>query len=141
MAIPDARVNAYIGLFRAQSGGGGPISVFSGLPRYQSGQGFGDFFRGLLRRIFPIALNVGKSALGAMSEAQDSGASFKDTLRSAVRPAAKAVITGAISEIGKEQERQQQQQQQGSGRKRKHKRKTVYKASHGKRSKPVEYNF
>ena len=69
MAIPDARVKAYVNLFNSQTGGG-PIAVFQGLPRYQSGKGFGDFFRGLVLRILPIALNVGKSALPAMSDAQ-----------------------------------------------------------------------
>ena len=90
MAIPDARVMAYTNLFKSQMGGA--IAVYQGMPRYQSGKGFGDFFRGLLRRILPIALNVGKSALSAMSDAQEQGASFSDTLNSAVRPATKASI-------------------------------------------------
>ena len=75
MAIPDARVKAYVNLLRANTRGG-PIAVFQGLSRYQSGKGFGDFFRGLLRRILPLALNVGKSALSAMGDAQQQGASF-----------------------------------------------------------------
>ena len=108
--------------------------VFQGLPRYQSGKGFGDFFRGL-RRILPIALNVGKSALWAMSDDQEMGASFKDTLRSAVRPAAKAAIHGTLSQID--------QAQQGSGRKRKRglSHKTVYKGHKAKRSNPIISNF
>ena len=66
--------------------GVGSIAVFQGLPRYHSGKGFGDFFRGLLRRILPIGLNVGKSALSAMSDAQEQAASFQDTLKSVQRP-------------------------------------------------------
>ena len=132
MAIPDARVMAYTNLFKSQMGGG-PIALFQGLPRYQSGKGFGDFFLGLLRRILPIALNVSKSALSAMSDAQEQGASFKDTLRSAVRQATKAAIHGALSQID--------QAQQGSGRKRGRKHKTVYKGHKAKRSKPIIYNF
>ena len=103
MAIPDARVMAYTNLFKSQMGGGA-IAVYQGMPRYQSGKGFGDFFRGLLRRILPIALNVGKSALSAMSDAQEQGASFSDTLKSAVRPATKAAIHGALSQIDKAQQ-------------------------------------
>ena len=91
MAIPDARVMAYTNLFKSQMGGGA-IAVYQGMPPYQSGKGFGDFFRGLLRRILPIALNIGKSALSVRSDAQEHGASFKDTIRSAVRPATKAAI-------------------------------------------------
>ena len=78
MANPDARVKAYVNLFNSQMGGG-PIAVFQGLPRYQSGKRFGDIFRGLLRRIIQIALNVGKWALSVMSVAQEQRASFKDT--------------------------------------------------------------
>ena len=58
MAIADARTQAYIAVFRNQHGVGG-ISVFQGTERYQSGQGIGDFFRGIFRRIIPVALNVG----------------------------------------------------------------------------------
>ena len=103
MAIPDARVVAYTNLFKSQMGGRA-IAVYQGMPRYQSGKGFGDFFRGLLRRILPIALNVSKSALSAMSDAQEQGASFSDTLKSAVRPATKAAIHGALSQIDQAQQ-------------------------------------
>ena len=109
------------------------MPVFHGLGRYQSGQGFGDFFRGLLRRVIPIALNVGKSALSAMSDAQDSGASMQYTLKAAVRPAARAAITGTIAQIDTAQ--------QGGGRKHAKKRKSVYKGVAGKKSKLITYNF
>ena len=109
MAIPDARVMEYTNLFKSQMGGGA-IAVYQGMPRFQSGKGFGDFFRGLLRRILPIALNVCKSALFAMSDAQEQGESFSDTLKSAVRTATKAAIHGALSQID--------QALEGSGRKR-----------------------
>ena len=132
MAIPDARVVAYTNLFKSQMGGGA-IAVYQGWPRYQRGKGFGDFFRGLLRPILPIALNVGKSALSAMSDAQEQGASFKDTLRSAVRRATKAPIHGVLSQIN--------QAQHGSERKRGRKHKTVYKGHKAKRSKAIIYNF
>ena len=95
MAIPDARVKACVNLINSQTGGG-PIAVFQGLSRYQSGKGFDDFFRGLLRLNLPMAHNVGKSALSAMSDAMKQGASFKDTLRSAVGRATKSAIHGAL---------------------------------------------
>ena len=133
MAIPDARTATYVNFFRSQRGGG-DVPVFHGLGRYQSGQGFGDFFRGLLRRVIPIALNVGKSALSAMSDAQDSGASMQDTLKAAIRPAARAAIGGTLAQIDRAQ--------QGGGRKhRKKKRKAVYKGVAAKKSKHMAYNF
>ena len=98
MAIPEARVVAYTNLLKSQLGGGA-IAVYQRMPRYQSGKGFRYFFRGLLRRILPIALNVGKSALSAISDAQEQGASLSDTLKSAVRRATKAAIHGALSQI------------------------------------------
>jgi len=91
MAIPDARTTAYISFFKNQSGGSMP--VFKGLPRYQSGQGIGDIFRGIWRRVVPIALNVGKAALNAFTGAQDEGASFKDSFKATLRPVASAAIS------------------------------------------------
>ena len=132
MGIPDVRVKAHVNLFNSLTDGG-PIAVFYGLPRYQCKKGFGDFFRGLIRRILPIALNVGKSELSAMTDAQEHGASLKNTLRSAVRPAPKAAIHGARSQID--------HAQQGSGSKRGRKHKTVYKGHKAKRTKPIIYNF
>ena len=41
MAIPDARVMAYTNLFKSKMGGGA-MAVYQGMPRYQSGKGFGD---------------------------------------------------------------------------------------------------
>ena len=96
------------------------MPVFHGLGRYQSGQRFGDFFRGLIRRVIQIALNVGKSALSAMSDAQNSGASMLDTLKADVRPAARAAIAGTIAQIDNAQ-------QAGGGKHKKRKRKSVYK--------------
>ena len=108
MAIADARVEAYTNHFKSQMGCEA-IAVYQGMPRYQSVKGFGDFFRGLLRRILPIALNAAKSEFYAKTDAQEQGASFSDSLKSAVRPATKAAIHGALSQIDKAQ--------QGSGRK------------------------
>ena len=130
MAIPDARVYAYVAMFRSQHGAG-YIPVYQGLARYQSGQGFGDFFRGLLRRVLPIALNVGKSALSAMADAQEHGASFTDTLKSGIRPAATTALRSTVAELTKAQG--------GSGLK----RKNLYKGKKTKKRKSnsIVYNF
>ena len=98
MTILDPRVTAYTNLFKSQMSGAA-IAVYQILHSYQSWKGFRDFFPGLLRRILPIPLNVGKSAVSEMSDAQDHGASFKDTLKSALRPTTKAEIQGALSQI------------------------------------------
>ena len=108
MAMPDARTRTSVNIFRSQRGGG-DIPVFHGLGRYQSGQGFGYFFRGKVRRVISIALNVGKSALTEMSDAQESGASMQDTLRAPVSLAARAALGGTIAQIYRAQ--------QGGGRK------------------------
>lgn len=127
MAIPDARADAYVGVFSNQQGG--QLQVFRGLDRYQSGQGFGDFFRGLLRHIIPVAVNVGKAALGAFSGAQDQGSTMQDSLRAIIRPAATAALGSTLDQINKAQS--------GSG---KRKRKRVYKQK--KRSNKVQkFNF
>ena len=155
MAIADARTQAYIAVFRNQHGVGG-ISVFQGTERYQSGQGIGDFFRGIFRRIIPVALNVGKAALSAFSGAQDQGASFQDSLKAVIRPATQAVARGAMEQIEKvQQERAEKEQreqaekalgvapqpeQKGQGRRRR-KYGSVYKPEKYKRRKTVNYNF
>ena len=59
---------------------------------------------------------------------------MQDTLRAAVRPAARAAICGTIAEIDKAQ--------QGGGRKhKKRKRRSVYKGVASKKSKLLTYNF
>ena len=90
--------------------------------------GFGHFFQGLLRRIVPIALNVGKTAISAMRDAQEQVPSVKDTIKSAVRPATNAGIHRALSQIDPEQ--------QMSDGKRGRKQKCKYKGHNAKRTKP-----
>jgi len=128
MAIPDARTEAYLNIFRNQHGSGA-ISVFHGLDRYQSGQGLGDFFRGLLRRALPVALGVGKAALSSFAESSDEGKSIKDALKAVVRPAFSAAARGTADQLGRAQ--------MGQGRR----RKRVYKAKSHKRQKTISYNF
>ena len=130
MAIPDTRVNAYVAMFGSQHGAG-YIPVYQRLARYQSGQGFSDFFRGLLRRVLPSARNVGKSALSAMADAQEHGASFTDTVKSGLRPAATTALRSTVAELTKAQG--------GSGIK----RKNLYngKKTNKKKANSIVYNF
>jgi ribosomal protein L12E/L44/L45/RPP1/RPP2 len=150
MAIPDARAQAYIAVFRNQHGSGFP--VFQGLDRYQSGQGFGDIFRGILRRVLPVAINVAKSALAAFSGAQEQGQSITESLKATMRPAAQAAMSGALEQFNKAQEEKKAQQaaaaeakkeetaapaQTGTGRK----RKVVYKRAKKHKKNKFNYNF
>ena len=65
---PDGKVKAYVTLFKAETGCGDIFAILR-LPRNETGKCFGDFYRGLLRSILPIALNVAMSALSAISDA------------------------------------------------------------------------
>ena len=123
MAIRDARVNSYVAMFRSQHGVG-YIPVYQGLARYQSGQGFSDFFRGLLRRVLPSARNVGKSALSAMADAEEHGASFADTQVRHLTSCTTA-LRSTVAEITKAQD--------GSGLK----ERTYIRARRRRREKPI----
>lgn len=57
-----ANTNNYLQVFR-QHGGGSEYPVFRGARFYQTGQGFGDFLRGLWRTIVPIAADLGGTFL------------------------------------------------------------------------------
>ena len=77
MAIPDARSEAYYQFFKNQKVG--YLQVFQGSSPYQSGHGFGDIFRGVVRSVLPILLSWAKAFLGAFGDAQKQGASFSDS--------------------------------------------------------------
>jgi len=140
MAIPDARTEAYLNIFRNQHGAGG-VPVFHGLSRYQSGQGLGDFFRSVLRRAIPVALGVGKAALSSFTGAAEEGRSLKDSLKAVVRPAIHAAALGTVEQLA---QAQKEHAQTGKGRRRRRgglKRKRVYKVKSHKRQKSISYNF
>ena len=103
MSITDARTTAYYELFRA-SQMGGTLPVYQGYPRYQSGQGFGDFFRGLFRRIIPVGLNVAKTFLGALGSSSDQGASPAEALKAAIRPTITTALKSGVEQIGQYQD-------------------------------------
>ena len=93
----------HVNFFRSQRGGG-DIPLFHGLGGTKSGQLFGDFFRGMLLRVIPIARNGGKSALPGMRDAQDSGESRTYIVKAAIRQSAPAAIGGTIAQIEKAQQ-------------------------------------
>lgn len=67
---------------------------------FQSGEGLGDFFRGLLRHIAPIALRGISAFAGRTLDAHQKGSTLKDaakqallpTLHSVLKPTANAVV-------------------------------------------------
>lgn len=134
----DLYVRYFLG---GQTGGGsvGDMPVFRGQRDYQQGAGFGDFFRGLLRVILPVAVRGAATFLGETSRAHDSGMSLGDAAKSALRPTAGVVLSGASEAI--------QRRMQGRGRKRKHKK--VYKGGRAKKRRrrrgarvpAIHYNF
>ena len=138
MAIADARTAGYVAIFKGQHGGA-MLPVFQGLDRYQSGQGLGDIFRGILRRVIPVALSVGKAALAAFTGAHEQGSSIKEALKATIRPATTAALSGTLEQIQKAQSEKAESEkaQKGAGRR---KRKRVYK-SKKRYSKQIGYNF
>lgn len=130
------KAELYVRFFMGgQTGAGiGDMPVFQGMRDYQQGAGFGSFFRGLLRYILPVAVRGAATFLGETSKAHDAGMSLGDAAKSALRPTAGVVLSGASDAI--------QRRMQGRGRKRKGKRK-VYKGGSSKkrRGPPIHYNF
>jgi len=132
--------SAYCRYYEAQSGG--ELPVFRG--GLQSGEGIGDFFRGLLRFVAPIAMRGIKTFAGNVMDAHQKGATLKDAAKGALKPTLGAVA----SSIGEQLQARNEEAQAGSGvfallRKRKFKtlqggsdskRRKVYKKRQLKRS-------
>ena len=131
MAIPDARSVAYYEFFKNQRGG--YLPVFQGTSRCQTGNGFGDIFRGVVRTVLPILLSGAKAFLGAFGDAQSQGASITDSLKASIRPTAAASLTAAQEQIVK--------QQKGSGRKRLYKHRKSIRNKRRKLNRNISYNF
>ena len=51
--------------------------------------------------LLPITLNVDKTAISAMADAQEHSASFTDTLKSGMRPAATTALRSTVAELRK----------------------------------------
>lgn len=120
--------SAYCRYYEAQSGG--ELPVFRG--GLQSGEGIGDFFRGLLRFVAPIAMRGIKTFAGNVMDAHQKGATLKDAAKGALKPTLGAVA----SSIG--EQLQARNDQAGSGALtllRKRKLKSLQADSAGKRRK------
>ena len=131
--------SAYCRYYEAQSGG--QLPVFRG--GVQNGEGLGDFFRGLLRFVAPIAVRGISNFAGHMIDGRHKGQSLKEAAKQAIRP-----TLGAVASSISEQMQGAKSEQTGSGyhrksRKRKvkhldedglHKRRKVYKRLALKRS-------
>ena len=120
--------SAYCWYYEAQSGG--ELPVFRG--GLQSGEGIGDFFRGLLRFVAPIAMRGIKTFAGNVTDAHQKGATLKDAAKGALKPTLGAVA----SSIG--EQLQARNDQAGSGALtllRKRKLKSLQADSVGKRRK------
>ena len=132
MAANTDEVNTYVQHYEAQSGGnipvfsGGNIPVFKG-GSVQYGAGIGDFFRGLFRTLFPVALKTVGAFVGNAAEAHAKGASIKDAAKGALRPALNTAISGAVQAFGN---------QTGSGKGYKRRRGNKRK----KRTRKVKFN-
>lgn len=138
------RYSAYCRYYQAQSGG--ELPVFRG--GIQNGEGIGDFFRGLLRFVAPIAMRGIKTFAGNVMEGHQKGQTLKEAAKQALKPTLGAVA----SSFGEQMQARNAAAQGGSGyypmlrfknRKRNakhqdgggtHKRRKVYKKLELKRS-------
>ena len=111
----NPQTDVYLKYYQAQVGG--TLPVFRGAKYYsQSGAGIGDFFRGVFRHVVPIALQGVSAFLGQTLKSRDTGANWKDSLKSSIGPAAKNVFENATNAIT------EKLSQKGSGRRKKHRR-------------------
>lgn len=133
MSANTEEVNTYVRHYEAQSGGnipvfsGGNIPVFKG-GSVQYGAGIGDFFRGLFRTLFPVALKTVGAFVGNAAEAHAKGASIKDAAKGALKPTLNTAISGVVQAFGN---------QIGSGKGYKRRRGNKKR---NKRSKKVKFN-
>ena len=98
----DPRVEFYKKAFsvRQRGGGGGSaIPKFYGFSRYQNGGGFGDVLRGLLRRVIPVAKDGFAAFLRAGGESMKDGSTWKQALKSSIKPTIGAVLTATADQI------------------------------------------
>ena len=116
--MDDPSVRNYVALFERRSQHGGGVGddypVFHGSRMYQTGNGFGDIFRGFLRFVLPVAAQGLSSFLGSTLRGHDEGSDWKTAAKGALVPAANAALGSAMKQMNTGQ-------QAGSGRKRKKK--------------------
>ena len=110
----NPQTDIYLKYYQAQVGG--TLPVFRGAKYYsQSGAGIGDFFRGVFRHVVPIALQGMSAFLGQTLKNRDTGANWKESLKSAIAPTTKNVLENATSAIT------EKLSQKGTGRRKKKK--------------------
>ena len=108
----NPQTDVYLKYYQAQVGG--TLPVFRGAKYYsQSGAGIGDFFRGVFRHVVPIALQGVSAFLGQTLKSRDTGANWKESLKSAIAPTTRNVLENATSAIT------EKLSQKGSGRRNK----------------------
>ena len=98
----DPRIEFYKAACWKQ-GNGFDIPVFSGVSRYQYGQGVGDVLRGILqfipameRFLKPVAIKGAQTLLKSGSEAIKKGATFKDVIKSTLTPTMGEVLGATV---------------------------------------------
>ena len=100
----DPRVELYKKAFsgRQSGGGGGYIPKFYGSYRYQNGGGFGDVMKGLLRRFWPVSKQGFAALLRAGGESMKEGATWKEALKSSIKPTIGTVLSATADQIAEE---------------------------------------
>lgn len=94
--MSDPRVQSMIialGGGGAQRGEGlDDIRVYTGAPRYQYGQGFGDVLRGIFRTVMPVVVRAGKTLFKTSAAALKDGSSIQESFKSALKPTLRTVL-------------------------------------------------
>ena len=99
----DPRVELYKNTFGGrQIGGGGYIPKFYGSHRYENAGGFGVVMRGLLRRFSPVDTQGFAAFLRAGGERMKEGATWKEALKSSIKPTIGAVLNATADQITEE---------------------------------------
>ena len=149
----DSRAEAYYNYFNSSNGGGTEYPVYRGARRCnpQYGAGIGDFFRGLFRSFFPVALKGASTFLNYTVRAQNEGLSIGQAAKAALRPAFGAAMTSAVEQLNSKPKPEEQspivQSGSGASRKTSQKRKRkisipLYKRANSLyKNKRVKYNF
>jgi hypothetical protein len=130
-------VQNYVKLFKnVQEGGGANYPIFHGTRYSQYGNGFGDILRGIFRFILPIAARGVSTFVGETVKAHDSGADWKTSLKSAVKPTAYGVVNKAFEQM-------EDPPQKGSGKRHRKRKKTHHykSAKKARQAKFTNWNF
>ncbi len=138
----DYKTQAYYQYFTG-GGSGGDFPVYRGARRFsQCGAVIGDFFRGLFRTLFPVALRGAATFVNEAVREQGEGATLGQAAKAAFKPALGAVLNEVIA---RQKKSDAEALQSGAGKKKpSRKRKSaVYKGGTKRRksTKKIKYNF